>query len=130
MNILFRWLLLPLLGILALAQQDSWTKPFPAHKIVGNLYYVGTEDLACFLITNPDGHILINTGLADSVPLIRDSVQKLGFKFEDIRILLTMQAHFDHVAGFAEIQKLTGARVFATEQDAPVLEDGGKSDHR
>jgi metallo-beta-lactamase class B len=126
--VLLRWLSLTLLSTLALAQQDSWKRPFPAHKIAGNLYYVGTEDLACFLITDPDGHILINTGLADSVPLIRDSVQKLGFKFEDIRILLTMQAHFDHVAGFAEIQKLTGAKVFATEQDAPVLEDGGKSD--
>jgi glyoxylase-like metal-dependent hydrolase (beta-lactamase superfamily II) len=82
----------------------------------------------CFLITTPEGHILINTGLADSVPLIGASVQKLGYKLEDVKILLTMQAHFDHVAGLAEIQKLAGAKVYATEQDAPVLEDGGKSD--
>jgi metallo-beta-lactamase class B len=110
------------------AQRPEWTRPFPGHKIAGNLYYVGTEDLACFLITTLEGNILINTGLADSVPLMRASAQKLGLKLEDTRILLTMQAHFDHVAAMREVQKLSGARVMATEGDAPVLEDGGKSD--
>lgn len=108
---------------------ESWRKPFPAHRIIGNVYYVGTYDLACFLITTPEGHILINTGLADSTPLIRASIEELGFRFEHVKILLTMQAHFDHVAAFAEVQRLTGARVWATEGDAPVLEDGGKSDY-
>lgn len=106
----------------------SWTKPYPAHKVTSNLFYVGTEDLACFLVTTPAGHILINTGLADSTPLIRQSVEKLGYKFSDIKILLTTQAHFDHVAAFGEVQKLTGAKIYATARDAPVLEDGGISD--
>lgn len=113
---------------LAAAQPGNWTRPYPAHKIAGNVYYVGTEDLACFLVTDPAGHILINTGLAGSVPQIRESVEKMGFKFGDIKILLTMQAHFDHVAGFAEVVKLTGAKVYATEGDAVVIEDGGRSD--
>jgi metallo-beta-lactamase class B len=126
---MFRVLTLALLALAAPAQQNqSWRNPFPAHKIVGNLYYVGTQDLACFLITTPEGHILINSGLADSTPLIRASIQKLGHKIEDVKILLTMQAHFDHVAALGEIQKISGARMYATEGDAPVLEDGGKSD--
>ena len=106
----------------------EWTRPYPAHKIAGNIYYVGTEDLACFLVTDPAGHILINTGLASSAPQIRASVEKLGFRFGDIKILLTMQGHFDHVAAFAEVAKQTGAQIWATEPDAPAIEDGGKSD--
>lgn len=126
MRLLLATLLLT--GLLSGQQNESWRRPFPAHKIAGNLYYVGTEDLACFLITTPQGHILINTGLADSTPLIRDSFRKLGFRLEDVKILLTMQAHFDHVAAMSEVKRLTGAQFFATEADAPSLEDGGKSD--
>ena len=122
-------LLLPLLlTFLCFAQNPQWTRPFPAHRIAGNLYYVGTEDLACFLITTPEGHILVNTGLEDSTPLIRNSISKLGFRLEDVKILLNMQAHYDHVAAMAEIQRITGAKVFATEGDAPIMEDGGLSD--
>jgi metallo-beta-lactamase class B len=123
-----RPLLLTLIAALAFAQQQSWRTPFPAHKIAGNLHYVGTEDLACFLITTPEGHLLINSGLSDSLPLLREGVNRLGYKLEDVKILLTMQAHFDHVAALAEIQKLTGAKMYATEPDAPALADGGKSD--
>ena len=106
----------------------AWRRPFPAYKIAGNLYYVGTEDLACFLFVTPAGDILVNTGLADSTPLIRESFRKLGFRLEDVKILLTMQAHYDHVAAMNEIRAITGAKVYITEPDAPVLEDGGKSD--
>jgi len=109
-------------------QNVSWTEPWPAHTIAGNVHYVGTRDLACFLITTPAGHILVNSGLASSTPLIRASVEKLGFALRDVKILLTMQAHFDHVAAFSEIQKLSGARVYATEKDAPLLESGAKTD--
>ncbi len=123
-----RFALLALLALPALAQRPEWTRPYPAHTIVGNLHYVGTEDLACFLISTPAGHILINTGLADSVPMIRQSMSKLGFKMEDIRILLTMQAHYDHTAGLAEIARISGAKMFATEADASSIEDGGFSD--
>lgn len=118
-----------ILSSLAAAGPDTWNQPFPAHKVAGSVYYVGTADLACFLIATPQGHILINSGLAGSTPLIRKSVEDLGFKFADIKLLLTTQAHFDHTAALAEIQKLTGAKVAATAPDAPLLEDGGTSDY-
>ena len=107
---------------------EEWTRDFQPFRIAGNLYYVGTYDLASYLITTPKGHILINTGLAESVPLIRTHVESLGFKFTDIKILLATHAHFDHVAGMAEIKKLTGAKMMIHEKDASVLSDGGNSD--
>lgn len=107
----------------------DWIKPYPAFRIAGNLYYVGTTDLACFLITTPDGHILINTGTAASLPLIRSSVQKLGFKLKDIKILLTTQAHYDHVGAMAAIKKLTGAKFLVNARDSAVMMDGGRSDY-
>ena len=112
----------------AAAQPSEWSKPFPGHRVIGNLYAVGTYDLACFLITSDEGHILINTGLAESAPLIRENVESLGFRLEDVRILLTMQAHYDHTAALSEIKKATGAAMWATAADAPLLEDGGASD--
>ena len=110
------------------AQREEWTRPFHAHRVVGNLYAVGTYDLGVFLITSQEGHILINTGLDDSTSLIRGSIESLGFRLEDVKILLTMQAHWDHTAALAEIKQLTGAEMWATAGDAPVLEDGGFSD--
>jgi metallo-beta-lactamase class B len=119
-----------LLFLLAVAVfgQSNWREPFPAHRIIGPVYYVGTADLACYLITSPNGHILINTGLADSGPMIRKNIESLGFKPSDIRILLTNQGHYDHVAAMAEMKKLTNAKFMATEGDKAVLEDGGRSD--
>ncbi len=126
---MFRALLLLGLCVASFAQPNpAWKRPFPPHKIAGNLYYVGTEDLACFLFVTPAGDILVNTGLADSTPLLRESFRKLGFRLEDVKILLTMQAHYDHVAAMQEVKKLTGAKLYVTEGDAPVVEDGGKSD--
>ena len=110
------------------AQPEGWTRPFPAHRVVGNLYAVGTYDLGVFLITSEDGHILINTGIEDSTALIRGNIESLGFRLEDVKILLTMQAHSDRTAALAEIKQLTGAQMWATAGDAPVLEDGGFSD--
>src|SRR6478735_1492278 len=107
---------------------STWSKPYEPFRVAGNLYYVGTYDLACYLIATPKGHILINSGLAESPPMIRKSVEALGFKFTDIKILLTTQAHFDHVAGLAEIKKATGAKMMVQEGDAQVLADGGASD--
>jgi len=109
---------------------DNWVRPFPPLQVVGNLYYVGTYDLAAYLITTASGHILINTGAYGSVPMIQSSVETLGFDFEDIEILLTTQAHWDHVAGLAEIKRMTDARMFSHEADAAALEDGGASDFR
>ncbi len=110
------------------AQPDGWTQPFPGHRVIGNLYAVGTYDLAVFLVTSDEGHFLINTGLEDSTPLIRANIEALGFRLEDVRVLLQMQAHWDHTAALAELKEITGAEMWATAGDAPVLEDGGFSD--
>ena len=107
----------------------EWTDPTEPFRIAGNLYYVGTYDLGCYLIATPKGLILINTGLAESVPMIKKNIEQLGFKFSAIKILLTTQAHFDHVAGMAEIKKLTGAKMMVDAKDAKVLADGGNSDY-
>lgn len=109
--------------------QANWSDPYAPFRIAGNLYYIGTYDLACYLITTPKGNILINTGLAPSVPMIREHIETLGFKVKDIKIMLATHAHYDHVAGFAEIKKLTGAKIMMNENDAPVLADGGQSDY-
>ena len=102
---------------------------FPPHKIIGNLYYVGTESLGSFLVATPDGLILINSDYERTVPVIRSSVEKLGFKFSDVKILLGSHAHGDHMQGDALVKELTGAKVMAMEQDVPALEamkPGGK----
>jgi len=113
----------------AAAQGDStWTTPFPAFRIAGNVYYVGTQGLASYLITTPRGHVLINSDLEQSVPLIRASVESLGFKFSDIRILLISHAHWDHVAGSAAIKRITGARYMVMDGDVSVIESGGGTD--
>jgi metallo-beta-lactamase class B len=111
------------------AQNDrSWSEPFPPHRIAGNLYYVGTRGLASYLIATPQGHILINSGLESSVPMIEASVQQLGFRFSDIKILLVSHAHWDHNAGSALVKQKTRAKYLVMEQDVAVTEDGGKSD--
>ena len=97
-------------------------KPFPAHKVIGNIYFVGTEGLGSFLITTPQGHILINSDYEQTVPMIRTSVEKLRFRFTDVKILLGSHAHADHMEGDALFKKLTGARVMALEQDVPLLQ--------
>ncbi len=107
----------------------QWSQPYQPFRIVGNVYYVGTYDLACYLITTSEGNILINSGLAASTPIIKKNIEELGFKVADTKILLTTQAHYDHVGAFAEIQKLTGAKMFANEKDTDVLSDGGLSDY-
>ncbi len=104
---------------------SSWLQPFPPHKIAGNLYYVGSKDLASYLITSPDGHILINSSFEKSVPLIRASIEKLGFKFTDVKILLISHAHSDHCAGSAEIIRQTKAQHFVMAEDADAVESGG-----
>lgn len=111
-----------------IAQPEGWTRPFPGHRVIGNLYAVGTYDLGVFLITSEEGHILINTGLEDSTALIRENIESVGYRLQDVKILLTMQAHWDHTAALAEIKQITGAKMWATADDARVLEDGGFSD--
>jgi metallo-beta-lactamase class B len=106
-------LALPLLSVTAgtLIAQSDWDEPFPPHRIADNLYYVGSKGLANYLVTTTNGHILINSSFERTLPIIRGGVEKLGFKFTDIKVLLASHAHSDHVAGHALIRELTGARV-------------------
>jgi len=124
------WSIIILGCAVALLAQDppSWSERFPPHRIADNVYYVGTRGLASYLITTPAGHILINSSLDSSVPLIRASTEKLGFNFSDVKILLISHAHWDHNAGSSLVKELTGAKYMVMEQDVPVTEDGGKSD--
>ena len=107
----------------------EWNKPYQPFRIAGNLYYVGTYDLACYLITTPKGNILINTGLAASEAQIKKNIETLGFKFADTKILLNTQAHYDHMGAMAAIKKRTGAKLMANEKDAAEMKDGGSSDY-
>src|SRR5690349_8361481 len=102
----------------------DWTEPFPPFRIADNLYYVGSKGLANFLITTPQGNILINSDLEANVPLIQASVEKLGFKFKDTEILLISHAHWDHDAASATIKELTGASYMVMDADVPVVESG------
>ncbi len=106
----------------------DWTAPFPPHRMIGNIYYVGSKGLASYLITTPAGHILINSNLKTSVPLIRESIERLGFRFNDVKVLLISHAHFDHDGGSAEVKRLTGAKYMVMDGDVDVVESGGKSD--
>jgi metallo-beta-lactamase class B len=123
-----------LVPVFALAQgnnkkQSKFDQAFPAHKVIGNVYFVGTADLGSYLITTSEGDILVNTDFERTVPQIRASVEKLGFKFTDIKIILGSHAHGDHMEGDALAKELTGARVMAMEQDGPALQKmmpGGK----
>ena len=107
----------------------EWSRPYKPFRIAGNLYYVGTYDLACFLITTTKGNILINTGLAGSYRQIKNNIETLGFRFSDTKILLNTQAHYDHLGAMAAIKKETKGLLMADEKDAPEMKDGGSSDY-
>jgi metallo-beta-lactamase class B len=100
---------------------EQFNKQFPPHKVIGNIYYVGSESLASFLFVTPQGNILLNSCFEATVPVIRSSVEQLGFKFTDIKILLGSHAHADHMEGDALVKELTGAQVMAMDQDVPAL---------
>jgi metallo-beta-lactamase class B len=122
------FLLVASIARLSAQSNPAWTRPFPPFRIAGNLYYVGSEDLASYLIATPQGLILINSSLESSPQLIRKSVEDLGFHFNDIKILLISHAHDDHCAGSAAIIKQTGAKYEVMDGDVPVVESGGKTD--
>ncbi len=107
----------------------EWEAKYQPFRIAGSLYYVGTYDLACYLITTSQGNILINTGLAASASQIKNNIETLGFRFADTKILLTTQAHYDHMGAMAAIKKITGARLMVDEKEADVLATGGSSDY-
>ena len=107
----------------------EWTATYQPFLIAGNLYYVGTYDLGCYLITTTKGNILINTGLAASESQIKNNIETLGFKISDTKILLTTQAHYDHMGAMAAIKQSTGAQLMVDEKEADVLANGGNSDY-
>ena len=127
-------LMLPAAGLIlfslaGLAQVAGWNDPFPAHRVMDNVYYVGTKELASYLITTSEGHILINSNYETSVPVIQASVKELGFDFKDIKILISGHAHPDHVEGDALVKQLTGAQVVVGRKEVPAVErvrPGGK----
>ena len=114
-------------SVFAQANPD-WTEPFPPFHIAGNLYYVGSKGLANYLLATPQGNILINSDLEGNVPMIEASIEKLGFKFKDTKILLISHAHWDHDAGSATIKEMAGAAYMVMDADVPVVESGGKTD--
>jgi metallo-beta-lactamase class B len=126
----FRSLLLTLVFVCSAFAQNNpeWTTPHKPFRIVANVYYVGSEDLASYLIVTPNGNILINSNLPSSVALIRKNVESLGFHFTDTRILLISHAHWDHAAGSSKIKQLTHAKYMVMDADVPVVESGGKTD--
>jgi len=119
---------------LASAQSEerfrAWNQPAEPFRIAGNLFSVGANDITAYLIQTPEGHILVNPGFEETVPLIRANLKKLGLRFQDIRVLLNGQAHIDHVAGCAEVQRDAKAKVMAAEGDADIMESGGRGDFR
>jgi metallo-beta-lactamase class B len=119
----------PLLFLAAAAALYAGPQSYPPIHIAGNLYYVGDDDLASFLITTPQGDILINTGFEYAVPEIRDRMKQLGFKLTDIKILLVTHAHSDHAGGNADMKKESGAKMWSIEQETELLETGGKTDY-
>src|SRR5215471_6692302 len=106
----------------------DWTTPHKPFRIIGNVYYVGSKDLASYLITTSQGDILINSNLTSSIPLIKKNVEALGIHFTDVKILLISHGHWDHAAGSAEIKRLTGAKYMVMDADVPLVESGGKAD--
>lgn len=106
------------------AQRAEWNRPMEPFRIAGNAYYVGTEGLSAFLITDPRGHILIDGAMEESAGQIAANIRRLGFRVEDVRYLLVNHAHWDHSGGLAELKRLSGAKLLASAGDRPELESG------
>lgn len=108
---------------------SAWTRAAEAFRVIGPVHYVGTEDLGVFLVTSPKGHVLVDGALGESAPLIERSIRSLGFDPKDIKVLVTTQAHSDHVGSMAYFKRTTGAQVAVMDGDAQVLRSGGRTDH-
>lgn len=108
----------------------KWEEPAEPVRIVGPIYFVGTKGLGAFLFTTSEGHILMNTGVPSSGPMMVDSIRKLGFKPEDIRIMINGHAHIDHAGAFAFMKKLTGAQLAVMKDDVAAMENGDRDDFK
>jgi metallo-beta-lactamase class B len=107
---------------------EAWNRPVEPFRVAGNVFYVGSSEMAAFLITTPKGHILLDSGAEETVPLILQSIGKLGYRAEDVDILISSHAHFDHNGGMATLRKLTGAKLYLSREDAPLAARGGLRD--
>lgn len=116
------------LGLFVAANAQIGNDPVEPFRIAGNLYYIGTNDVTSYLIATPKGHILIDSGLPETVPQIKKNIATLGFKLTDVKIILNSHAHFDHAGGIAELRRLTKATFYASEKDSPLLTRGGLDD--
>lgn len=112
------------------ATSRSWNQPVTPFRIIDNIYYVGASGVTSFLITTPAGHILTDGGLAETAPQILDNIRTLGYDPRDVRVLLNSHAHYDHAGGLAALKTATGALLYASEGDVPLLRSGGKGDFR
>jgi metallo-beta-lactamase class B len=127
-----------ILALLVLAQcagqagvpgnMQQWNRPFPPYRVIDDIYYVGTNEIAQFLITTPAGHILLDTGFEASVPRLRENIESLGFRYRDIKLILTSHAHIDHVQAHALVRRETGADVVVSTPDAAIVANGGKGE--
>lgn len=124
--------LLLLIPGLSLAQENelwrSWNQPVEPFQVIGNIYYVGASDVTAFLITTPEGHIVLDGGFPETAPMILANIETLGFAVEDVALLLNSHAHFDHSGGLAALKAATGARLLISEGDADLVENGGRGD--
>lgn len=111
-------------AVLECSQCEAWNKEQVPFQIYGNTYYVGPRGLSAVLVTSPQGHVLIDGALPQSAPLIAKHIEQLGFKMTDVKVILNSHTHYDHAGGIAELQKLSGARVIASDKAAPVLRSG------
>lgn len=110
--------------------QRAWNDPVEPFRVAGNVYYVGAAEVSAFLITTPKGHILLDGGFVETAPLVRDSIQKLGFRLEDVKMMIISHSHYDHVGGLAQLKAWTGAQLLVHHADADQLENGGKGDRQ
>jgi metallo-beta-lactamase class B len=110
------------------AQPRAWAEPREPFHVVGDIYSIGSAEVTSFLITSPKGHVLIDGGFAETAPQIIRNIDKLGFKLEDVKVLLSSHAHFDHAGGLAELKRRTGAQIVASRADGEALARGGKGD--
>jgi metallo-beta-lactamase class B len=115
---------LPLFAQKDNATREAWNQPVAPFQIIGNIYYVGAEGVASYLITTPRGHILLDGGLPETAPWIEKNIATLGFKVTDIKFLLNSHAHYDHCGGLAELKKASGAKMIASQADGEILEHG------
>ena len=106
----------------------KWNEPVKPFKIIGNVYYVGAAEVSSYLITTPQGHIILDSGFAETVPQIKQNVEQLGFHIEDVKVIITSHAHADHVGGVALLKQMTGAQLAVSIADADILARGGKND--